>query len=251
MQSYLIRVGLGAGINLALLLPLFALAFLSSRKGKSAVKPVLLFAVLFVLDIALVFSFKLVSFIPSWGDLNWQGKVLEIAWPLLLAALVPMFSAARIGLKLPTVPHSWRAWLIACGAYLVICVPVMFLLGAHFDPAAGTNLPTFLYEASMPGLAEEFVYRGVFLMLLNEAFGRPWKFAGIQLGWGFIIVTVMFGFLHAVDAKSLSDIHIHWSNLIFPLITGVILAWLKERTGSVWPCVLLHNFVNTFNDLFV
>ena len=251
MDSYLVQVGLGAGINLALLLPLFILAFLTTRKGKSAVQPVLLFAALFVLDIACIWSGKIVHFIPNWGHLNWQGKALEIAWPLLLAALVPMFSAERIGLKLPTVPHSWRTWLIACAIYPLISFPLMLALGAHFDPAGGTDLPTFLYEASMPGLAEEFVYRGVFLMLLNEAFGKPWKFAGIQLGWGFIIITVMFGFLHAVDAKSLSDIHIHWSNLIFPLITGVILAWLRERTGSLWPCVLFHNVVNTFNDLFV
>ena len=251
MQGYLTQLGMGAAINLALLLPLFVLAFLTTRKGKSALKPVVIFGALFVLDMALVFSSKLVKFIPSWGHLNWQGKALEIAWPLLLVALVPLFSAERIGLKWPTVPNSWRAWLIACLVYPFISVPLMLVMGAHFDPAAGADLPTFVYEATMPGLAEEFVYRGVLLMLLNEAFGKPWKFAGIQLGWGFIIITVMFGFLHAVDAKSLSDVHIHWGNLVFPLIIGVILAWLRERTGSVWPCVLFHNVVNTFNDLFV
>lgn len=250
MESYLARVGLGAGINLALLAPLFALAFLLSGKGKSAVKPVLLFALLFTLDIACIWSFKWVEFIPAWGKYNWQGKVLEAAWPVLLAFTVPAFAAARIGFTLPAERKSWRALPITMAVYLVIGIPVILLMGAHFSPGSA-DLPTWVYEATMPGLGEEFVYRGVFLMLLNEAFGRPWRFAGIQFGWGFVIVTAMFGLLHGIDAKGLGDVHIYWSGMIFPAITGVLLAWLRERTGSVWPCVLLHNFVNTLNDLFV
>ena len=250
MESYLLRVGLGAGINLALLAPLFALAFLLSGKGKSAVKPVLLFALLFTLDMACIWSFKLVEFIPAWGKYNWQGKVLEAAWPVLLAFIVPMFAAKRIGLTLPETPRSWRTLPIACAAYLLLGIPLLYLLGAHFSPG-NADLPTWVYEATMPGLGEEFVYRGVCLMLLNEAFGRPWKFAGIQFGWGFIIVTAMFGLIHGVDAKAPGDVHIYWSGMIIPAVTGVVLAWLRERTGSVWPGVLFHNFVNTINDLFV
>lgn len=250
MESYLTRVALGAGINLAFLVPLFALAFLLGDKRKSAVKPVLLFAALFVLDMACIWSFKWVDFIPAWGKYNWQGKVLEAAWPVLLAFTVPMFAAKRIGLTLPEAPRSWRTLPIACGVYLLIGVPLLLLMGAHFSPGSA-DLSTWVYEATMPGLGEEFVYRGVFLMLLNEAFGRPWKFAGIQFGWGFIIVTVMFGLLHGVDAKAPGDVHIYWSGMIIPAITGVVLAWLRERTGSVWPGVLFHNFVNTINDLFV
>ncbi len=249
MESYLSRVLVGAGINLAFLVPLFALAFLLSGRGKSAVKPVLLFALLFTFDMACIWLFKWVDVIPAWGKYNWQGKVLETAWPVLLAVTVPAFAAARIGLTLPKERKSWLTLPLACGAYLVIGIPLLFFLGAHFSPGSA-DLPTWVYEATMPGLGEEFVYRGVFLMLLNEAFGRPWKFAGIQFGWGFVIVTAMFGFLHGIDAKGPGDVHIYWSGMIIPAITGVVLAWLRERTGSVWPCVLFHNFVNTLNDLF-
>ena len=103
----------------------------------------------------------------------------------------------------------------------------------------------------MPGLGEEIMYRGVMLMLLNEAFGRPWKFAGIQFGWGFIIVSALFGFLHGMDAPSVDKIQIEWSGMIFPALTGIVLAWLRERTGSVWPGVLFHNFVNVVNQFLV
>ncbi len=249
MQSYLLVVGLEAGVNLALLLPFFVLAFLTTRKGRSAVRPVLLFAVLMAMDIAFIFSPGLVKFIPSWGGWNWQGKLLEAAWPLLLCLCAPtFFPARRVGLLLPEDRRRWRDLPVVCVIYAFIAIPVMLLLGAHFGVLS--NAPTFAYEATMPGLGEEFVYRGVLLMLLNEAFGRPWKFAGIQFGWGFIIITAMFGFLHGVDAQSFDHIHFHWTAMIGPALDGLALAWLRERSGSVWPSVLFHNFVNTLSQFF-
>jgi len=245
-----LHLGLTAGINLALLVPLFLLALLTGSRPKSYT-PIFLFASLFVLDMGLVMMPRVVNVIPSWGGWNWQGKVLQIAWPVLLVLFVPAFAAARSGFKLPEQRGSWRALPIACVVYLLIGIPVLLLLGARFNPGA-PDLPMWVYEATMPGLGEEFVYRGIFLVLLNEAFGRPWKFAGIQLGWGFVIVSVMFGLLHGIDAKSLSEVHISWGPAMFlPMAIGFVLAWIRERTGSVWPGVLLHNFINTINDLFV
>lgn len=247
MQDYLLRVLMGAGINLALLLPFFALAWIATQP-RPALKPMLLFVALFIFDMGLVFSFKLGVFVPAWGGFNWQGKLLETAWPVLLALMLPAFSAAKLGLTLPAERRSWRTLAIACLVYALVGVPLMLALGAHFSPTA--PLPAWIYEGSMPGLGEEFVYRGVLLMLLNEAFGRPWRFAGIQLGWGFVIVTAMFGFLHGIDAKP-GELHIYWSGMIFPAATGLVLAWLRERTGSIWPGVLFHNFVNLLNTAFV
>lgn len=250
MKEYLLHLGLTASINLALLVPLFLLAFLTGSRPKRYL-PILLFALLFVFDMGLVLMPKVVQLIPPWGGWNWQGKVLQIAWPVLLVLFVPAFAAARSGFKFPAERRSWRALPVACMVYLFIGIPAILLLGARFSPGT-PDLPMWVYEATMPGLGEEFVYRGIFLVLLNEAYGRPWKFAGAQLGWGFIIVSVMFGLLHGIDAKSLSEVHIVWGpNMFLPMAIGFVLAWLRERTGSVWPGVLFHNFVNTINDLFV
>jgi uncharacterized protein len=249
MENYLLRVLIEAGLNLGLLIPFLMLAFLSSPAArKSAIKPVLLFTVLFTFDIAVIFLFKLVRFISDWGHMNWQGKLLELGWPLLLVALVPAFSASAVGLRLPENSRSWRTLLITCVLYAVIAMPLM-LYFAKWDPDLAKKLPVYAYEGIMPGLGEEFVYRGVLLMLLNQAFGRPWKLAGIQFGWGFVIVTVMFGLLHGIDGTP-GKVHIYWSAMIFPVLIGTVLAWLRERTGSVWPCVVFHNFVNLLNTLF-
>ena len=250
MQSYLERVLLSTAIDLAFVLPFVALAFITSRKGKAALRPVLLFAAFILLDNACIWLMKVVEFIPAWGRWNWQGKVLEAGFPVLLALALPAaFGAKRMGLGLPVSKRSWRDTAITCALYLVVGVPLILLMGAHFGLTAGA--PTYAYEATMPGLGEEIMYRGVMLMLLNEAFGRPWKFAGIQFGWGFIIVSALFGFLHGMDAPSMEKIQIVWSGMIFPALTGIVLAWLRERTGSVWPGVLFHNFVNVVNQFLV
>ncbi|MGE5624045.1 MAG: lysostaphin resistance A-like protein [Bacillota bacterium] len=248
MEAYLMRLLAASAINLAFLVPFFAAAY-GLTKPRPGLRPALLFVAFFVLDMACIWLFKLAVFIPSWGHYNWQGKVLETAWPVLLAFSVTAFAPAKIGLTLPREPRSWRILGYTCLLYVLVMVPLLlYLAGGH--PKFGADLPAYVYEGTMPGLAEEFAYRGVLLALLNEAFGRPWKFAGIRLGWGFVIVTAMFGFLHGIDATSFGDFHIYWSGMIFPVLTGVVLAWLRERTGSVWPGVLFHNFVNLINTLF-
>jgi len=250
MQSYLERVLLSTGVDLAFVLPFLALAFITSGKGKSALRPLLLFVGFILLDNTCVWLMKVGVFIPAWGHWNWQGKLLEAAIPVCLALLLPaVFDAKRMGLALPENRRGWRDTAITCVLYLIVGIPAALLTGAHFGLTA--DAPTYAYEATMPGLGEELMYRGVMLMLLNEAFGRPWKFAGIQFGWGFIIISALFGFLHGMDAPSPDKIQIVWVGMIFPLLTGLVLAWLRERTGSVWPSVLFHNFVNTLNQFLV
>src|ERR1035441_8660626 len=45
------------------------------------------------------------------------------------------------------------------------------------------------WTATMPGLVEELVFRGVFHSFSNRAFPRSWKIAGAACGWGLIITA--------------------------------------------------------------
>lgn len=248
MENYLLSVAGMASIYLACLIPLFVLAFLTSPKP-ARLTPLLLFAVFLTMDIGLIFLFKVITVIPDWGGWNWQGKLLELSWPLLLVAFVPGFTAAATGLTFKALQGSWRVLAITCVLYAIVNTPFQHLLGAHFS--LHVKLPTLIYEATLPGIGEEFVYRGVLLAMLNEVFGRPWKLLGARFGWGLVIISVMFGLLHGLDIRGFSLHHIYWVEMIYAFVMGVILAWLRERTGSVWPGVIFHNLANVMNVLFV
>lgn len=248
MENYLLSVFGQAAIFLALLAPLFVLAFLTSPKPVR-LTPLILFAVFLTLDIGLIFLFKVITVMPGWGGWNWQGKLLELSWPLLLIAFVPGFTASTTGLTFKTVQGSWRVLLIICVLYAIVNTPFQLLLGAHFS--LHVKLPTFLYEATAPGLGEEFVYRGVLLALLNELFGRPWKLLGARFGWGLVITSVMFGLLHGLDIRGFGVHHIYWLEMSYAFVMGLVLAWLRERTGSVWPGVIFHNVANVMDIFFV
>lgn len=248
MTSYLVRVGLEAGINLALVLPFIVLGLLSRPVTRDVVRALGLFLAFFVLDVAAMFSFMVLEWVPFWGGWPWQYKLLDAAWPVLLIILIPTFTATRIGLQLSSRPGSWRVLGICCALYVLIAVPLT-LWSAQWRLEFSARLPEYLFEAALPGLAEEFVYRGVLLSLLDEAFGRPWVFGRTPFGWGGVTIIALFATLHGVDVKSFHSIHIYWTAMLLPGLVGVVLTWLRERSGSVWPAVVFHNFVNLLNTV--
>ena len=85
----------------------------------------------------------------------------------------------------------------------------------------------------MPGVAEELVYRGVFLSLFDRAFGRPWCVAGADVGWGTIAVAVVFAAVHAVNVDRGGTVHIEplfavGPSLVVCLEAGRAPAWARS-----------------------
>jgi uncharacterized protein len=247
MEDYLLRLGIMCGLAIAMLAPLLLLA-LATTKGARTV-PVLLFLGLFVFDIALNLSPKLVSLPGNWADWNWQGKLFEMAWPLFFVSLVPGFSFARVGLQFNTIKGSWRVTGILGVIYAALFLAFMLLSSGGKLSVSG-DTPTVVFQFTLPGLAEEFVFRGVLQTLLNEAFGRPWTIRGVRLGWGFPLVAALFGLFHGIWTDQGGHPHVSFLAMMFPTVIAVVLGWLRERAGSVWPCVLLHATVDGLAGLF-
>ncbi|HEX3476721.1 MAG TPA: CPBP family intramembrane glutamic endopeptidase [Kofleriaceae bacterium] len=124
---------------------------------------------------------------------NWQGKLLEVAWVLVVVAVAPRLSLRDIGVTAPLRPGWHRPALVLAGVTLAL--PLAFtLLGAR-----DTLTPEgWCFEATMPGIAEELVYRGLLLELCDRALGRPWRIAGADVGWGVVITAVLFAAGHAI-----------------------------------------------------
>lgn len=84
---------------------------------------------------------------------------------------------------------------------------------------------------------EEIVFRGLLQTLLLEAMGRSARWPVI------LTAAALFSVVH-LGATT-------WHALPGLFVLGIVLGWLYERTGSLWPPVLVHAGFNAFNIVWV
>lgn len=82
-------------------------------------------------------------------------------------------------------------------------------------------------------LLEELVFRGLLQTSLLEIFGRAARWRVI------FVASAVFALVH-VGATT-------WHALPGLFVLGVVLGWLYERTGSLWPSILVHAGFNGLN----
>ena len=165
---------------------------------------------------------------------NWMGKLFS----LILSAtmlLALRFSPETIGL-------TWRQRHPLIGVCAVMLSIVWgACLGIAFRPGPATA-ETLAFQATMPGLAEELVYRGIVPALLLGLIGG--KAPVERPPWGVIVaIAVLFGVLHGLqymDGKYGFDVQ----SALFPMIASVPGGWLRFKTGSLLVPVLVHSLAN-------
>jgi hypothetical protein len=208
--------------------------------GKTGIWRRLAFLAVFFLGCLL-----LVRLETTWAFLRspWQAMLLEAVFALGVILLTR--SASSCGLTLKIDRQAWRdAAVVTLLLLLFVLIRNNFLrlMGlAHREGIPG--LEFLLYQATLPGIAEELAYRGVIQSQLNGIFGRPWKVFKACLGWGFVITAVIFWAIHAFLIEGLS-LSFYWQTLTMQMVAGLVFGWLRERSGSLVPGILAHNLVN-------
>ena len=179
-----------------------------------------------------------IQFWPS--DWNWEGKAMALALSLTVALLL---GARRCGLTLKQNRKGLKGALILSGLLVVL-----FLGLALYFPTPPLNADELAFQLTMPGLDEDLFYRGVLLLMLNEAFARPLRILGAPMGWGALITSVAFGLAHALGY---SDGGFTFDAMTMALTGGpaLLLVWLREKTGSLLLPVVMHNFANAISLL--
>ncbi|WP_374513814.1 lysostaphin resistance A-like protein [Brevundimonas sp.] len=171
---------------------------------------------------------------------NWEGKALAVALSVGVAAVLGF---RRSGV-------TWRHYRTGLpGALALSAVLVAVFLGlALYFPAEPADADTLPFQLTMPGLDEELFYRGVLLLMLNEAFGRPLSVLGAPMGWGALVSSVAFGLTHALGY---ADGGYSFDAMAMALTGGpaLLLVWIREKTGSLVLPILLHNFANSIFHL--
>ena len=172
---------------------------------------------------------------------NWIGKIASITATLLIFICLPKNLKREAGLLTLPKPPEWIS-VIAVSLVLIVGFWGIVYAHKHGGGFAG-SAETLAFQGSLPGLDEEISFRGVILALLVAAFAKPWRFLGVDWGWGAVPIIAFFGMAHGFSSIS-NQIQIDWVAVAVTGLTGFGLFWIKERTGSIWVCVLVHNLIN-------
>jgi uncharacterized protein len=165
---------------------------------------------------------------------NWSGQGLALAGGLWIASLL----TRRAGLSWRAMGFTWRQRPGSMRAALWVAVAALSLhllamSGSRFR-LTGVPLETWLYQATLPGLVEESVFRGVLLALLDRAFPARSVVLGAPTGWGGVVVTLVFVAVHGASAATLLGV----------LPAALLYLWLRARTDSLVLPVAVHNLWN-------
>jgi sodium transport system permease protein len=148
------------------------------------------------------------------------------------AHLMSFVAAALLGLALWPAAHEiflLNEWLGITTLRADQLAAVKKLLEEWQGISPAWILATF---AIVPGIFEELFFRGFFFTSLRSVLS-PWK--------TIIATALLFGLFHVVAANVLEP-----ERFLPSMFLGIVLGWVRYRSASVLPCMLLHVVHNGF-----
>ena len=177
---------------LAIITPLLISAYFKS--DQTNVKYLTTFVVYFLVDCYLNSLDFIEPIIPGlrW---NWDGKMLSLVLSLGFILFHSKEIRREIGFTRQYHRRTVRLGALLFIGFLLFDFAFKYMVfpkGSEFD------LETFIFQATMPGLTEELLFRGIYMWLLGKAFVSSKMIKGVSFGWNFIIVTILFGVAHGM-----------------------------------------------------
>jgi hypothetical protein len=121
---------------------------------------------------------------------------------------------------------------------------ILMISCSGFAPGAtlGNAISALVFYVLFLGLGEELLFRGYIQSRLNAAFGRPYRFHGVDWGWGVVIASGLFGLMHVLNLGSLvsGDWGLAWWWGFWTFFGGLVLGFLREKTGGIVAPAILH-----------
>lgn len=227
---------------LLFILPLLIIAYFGCKDKN--LKYVFIFVFVFLTDLYLQLigqTFLDVTFI-QW---NWMGKILTILFAITFVLFQPKEHREEMGFTVKFDNKTLRTGVIAFIIFLLIDATLKWNI---FPEGAEFELEAFMFQMIMPGLSEEIFYRGIYLWLLEKAFVSKKEIKGVKFGWGFILVTVIFGLAHGVILTESLEVRFDIATIIYlTLIPSLALGLLRKFSGNLLAPIVGHNLINVMN----
>lgn len=135
-------------------------------------------------------------------------------------------------------PKHWKpiiVWTIVLIVVSVVLVIIMSEFGVGTDNSKTDSLQAqltllnffigFISAAVISPIYEEIFYRGFLYRFFSSRFG---------IGAGMLLSASIFTLVHIPT----------FNTLPVNFVSGLIFAWIYEKTGSVLPCILMHGLFN-------
>ncbi len=170
---------------------------------------------------ALVFAFLLAPPLrrPERGAATRAAGVSAAgAWGYVLGGTLAILAATTAILAIVHPVLEWAGWEVPEH-------PVLIALREGTLPAAAVAQLAFGALAVAP-LVEELLFRGVLLGGVLRATRDP--------AVAIVATGVAFGLVHAFQPQAVGPL----------AVMGMMLAYIRLRTGLLWPCVLIHALFN-------
>lgn len=133
--------------------------------------------------------------------------------------------------------------MVVAGILLYLSPLLAFI---YFDPKPGHALLSYCGFLSAVAFGEEIFFRGYMQSRLNSVFGRPWLIRGIPFGFGLIVTSLVFGFMHALNTVDYfhGRYTFDWGWASITVVAGVLFGLIREATCSVWPGIAVHGLLD-------
>lgn len=186
-----------------------------------------------------------VSMLGQKGQLAQSGLLVIVQLAYLLPVVI-IFAWRRISWKsLGFGRFNWGTLAIGCGllvaSYTIILIHNLILttLGVKTQ---GDEISQLFELLDTP--VWFFIVGAILAPLVEEIFFRGFLFQGFRARYGWVAGLLISSAIFAIA-------HLDPASLIPTFILGCLLAYLYQRSNSVWPGVILHMAVNTFGLISV
>lgn len=191
----------------------------------------------FCASLPVLFGFSRGSF-SSTAALTAGALVCFIAIPLLYTKYVLRTPFASVGWCIPKkIPEAFRLGLLVIVPHLVVLGMFSFIPAFRefytFPTTAGISHLVFVIPFSiLYYAAEEFLFRGFFFLSLEK----------ISVWGAYAANAVLFGLFHL--GKPTFEV-------VFAVVSALLLCWLTKRTGSFIPAAAVHFSIAVFLNVLI
>ncbi|MCL5318762.1 MAG: CPBP family intramembrane metalloprotease [Thaumarchaeota archaeon] len=138
------------------------------------------------------------------------------------------------------------------GLILVFLLFLPILVGLYLNKLTPNVVSTVIWQFFFSGFGEEIRYRGYYQSRINEEFGRPYSFLGVNFGIGLILASLLFAIAHVLNPfnpfKGSFDLAWGWG--LWTFFAGLFFGFVREKTGSIIAAGIAHGLPDAVGEAF-